>query len=126
MKNVFSSLLIIVSATILASCGQSHNAKANVKAFMKSEMRIEDFDVLTWSNMNSTSRLTDSMLTSMRNAAEKEKMVKANPEYTKRTDKLNFITVKYVVGKDTLMNTFYLDDKLQGVVGVKKDAVISR
>lgn len=126
MKKVFSSLLIIASAAILASCGKSHNAKASVEAFMKSEMGIEDFDALAWSNIDSTFHLTDSMLTAMRKAAVKEKVVKGNPSYAKRTDKLNLITVKYVVGKDTLMNTFYLDDKLQGVVGVKNDAVSSR
>lgn len=116
----------MASAVFLASCGNSHNAKTSVEAFMKSEMGIEDYDVLAWSNIDSTFHLTDSMLTAMRNAAVKGKVVKSNTAYAKRTAKLNLITVKYVAGKDTLMNTFYLDDKLQGVVGVKKDAVSSR
>lgn len=101
--------------------GQSHGAKGHVKAFMKESMGLDDYDVLAWSNVDSTFRVTDSMLTVMHAKAAKEKIVRPNASYAKRTDKLNLITIKYVSGKDTLMNTFYLDDKLQGVVGVKKD-----
>lgn len=107
---------------LFASCGQSHDVKSHVKQFMKSEMGLDDYDIIAWSDIDSTSRVTDSMLNVMRQNAAKEKVVKAaKPVYTKRTDKLNLITVTYSVGKDTLQSTFYLDDKLSGIVGVKKD-----
>lgn len=112
---------VLLMFAVFVYRGQSHDAKSHVKAFMEESMGLEDYDVLAWSNVDSTFRVTDSMLTVMHTTAAKEKIVKPNASYVKRTDKLNLITIKYVSGKDTLMNTFYLDDKLQGVVGVKQD-----
>lgn len=121
MRKIFYTLLYILPFSILLSCGETHTVKNHVKAFMEKEMGLKDYDVIAWSNVDSAFHVTDSMLTEMRRNAVKEKLVNGNPKYAKPTGKLNIITVKYAVGKDTLMNTFYLDDKLQGVVSVKKD-----
>lgn len=118
--------LFILSVLVFASCGQEHNAKSCVRAFMKEEMTIGDFDALRWSKVDSTFRVTDSTLTVMREAAAASGLVKGNAAYAKRTNKLNRITLTYVSGEDTLVNTFYLDDELQGVVGVKKDVFMAR
>lgn len=120
MRKLFS-VLFMMSAILFASCGQSHSAKGRVEEFMKNGMGLTDYNVIAWSNIDSTFRVTDSMLTVMRQNAVKDKLVKGSQAYVNRTNKLNMITVTYSVGKDTLQSTFYLDDKLQGVVGVKKD-----
>lgn len=110
-------------ALTFSSCGPESAARSHVRSFMEKEMGLNDYDVIAWSNVDSAFHVSDSMLTVMRDQAAREKTVKGKPAYAQRTAKLHIITVKYSVGKDTLMNTFYLDDKLQGIVGVKKDAV---
>lgn len=120
------SALFALALLVLASCGQGHDAKSRVKAFMKKEMTISDFDVLAWSKVDSTFRVTDSMLVVMREAASASGLVKGNPAYVLKTNKLNRITLTYVSGVDTLVNTFYLDDNLQGIVGVKRDVFMAR
>lgn len=116
----------MLPALALVSCDQSHDVKDHVKAFMEKDMGLTDYDIIAWSNVDSAFHVSDSMLNVMHSNAAKDKVVKGNPQYAKHTDKLNIITVKYAVGKDTLMNTFYLDDKLQGIVGVKKDVFSSK
>lgn len=110
-----------MSVLIFASCGKTHDAKGQVKEFMKNEMGVTDFDVVAWSNIDSTSHVTDSMLTVMHQKAVDDKIVKGNPAYAKRTQKLGIITLSYSVNNDTIQTTFYLSDKQEGIVGVKKD-----
>lgn len=105
----------------LASCGESYDAKGLAKKFMTEQMGLKDYDVITWSNLDSTHHVKDSVLTAMHNTAIKNKIVKSGTQYQPRTEKLNLISVRYAVDKDTLMTTFYFDDKLTGIVGVKSD-----
>lgn len=119
MKKIVPTLLIMCA--VFASCGQTHDAKSHVKRFMTEQMGLEDYDVIAWSNIDSTHHVKDSMLLVMQRKAEQDKVVKPGTKYQPRTDKLNLVTVRYKVGNDTLMCTFYLDDKLSGIVGVKRD-----
>lgn len=86
-------------------------------------MGLNDYDVIAWSNIDSTSHVKDSMLQVMHQNALKDRVVKKGTVYQPRTAKLNLITLRYKVGNDTLMTTFYLDDKLSGIVGVKNDGL---
>lgn len=104
---------------VFSSCGNSYTAKGHVKDFMSEQMALSDVDYIAWSNVDSTLHLTDSMLEVMHNRALTSRLVKGKVGYQARTPKLNMITLKYAVKKDTLMATFYLDDKLTGIVGVK-------
>lgn len=122
MKKVFSTLFIL-AIVLFASCGESYDAKSHIKKFMNEQMELSDYDVIAWSNIDSTSHLKDSMLQVMHANALKDKIVKRGTIYQPRTAKLNLMTVRYKVGKDTLMSTFYLDDKLTGIVGVKSDGL---
>lgn len=121
MKKIPSLLIILMSVLAFASCGESHEAKGQVKEFMANAMGLKDYDVIAWSSIDSTSHVTDSMLTVMHKKAVQDKIVKGNPAYAKRTQKMGIITVAYSVNNDTVQNTFYLADKQQGIVGVKKD-----
>lgn len=104
---------------VFSSCGNSYTAKGHVKDFMSEQMALSDVDYIAWSNVDSTLHLTDSMLEVMHNRALTSRLVSGKVDYQARTPKLNMITLKYAVKKDTLMATFYLDDKLTGIVGVK-------
>ena len=107
----------------LSSCGDSHTAKSHVREFVKDQMGQPDVDYISWSDIDSTKHLTDSTLQVMRATAASKRMVKKDATYTKPTPKLNIISLRYAIDKDTLMATFYLDDKLTGIVGVKSNPV---
>ena len=123
MKKVLYTLFIIMCVTIVASCGKGHDAKGHVKKFMTEQMGLDDYDVIAWSNIDSTSHVKDSMLQVMHQTSLKDKLVKKGTTYQPRTEKLNLITVRYKIDNDTLTSTFYLDDKLSGIVGVKGDGI---
>lgn len=108
----------------VSSCGDSHTAKSHAKEFMEGQMTQADVDYITWSSLDSTKHLTDSALQAMRATAVKAKLVKPGTTYQRPTAKLNLISLRYAIDKDTLMATFYLDDKLTGIVGVKSNPVV--
>lgn len=104
-------------AALFMGCGQGHDAKKMVKEFMTKEMGVGDYDVIAWSRLDSTFFVSDSMVHVMqRNTPQK---VKA--KYAKYSPKLLYLNVKYTIGNDTIKQTFYLDDKLTGVVAYKQD-----
>ena len=107
------ALLIV----LLAGCGQGHEAKSLVKTFMTSQMGIRDYDVVQWGQLDSTFFVTDSMVNVMRHQATN----KVKGEYAKPSPKLLYINVKYAIDKDTIKQTFYLNDKLTGVVSFKSN-----
>lgn len=122
MKRLIPSTLFIIALTLLAACGNDQRAKGLVKDFMKNDMAVADYDVVTWSALDSTFRINDSTLSAMRQRAVADKLVKQQPAYTNATNKLLRITLKYAVNeKDTQQMTFYLDDKVTGIVGVKQN-----
>ena len=122
MKRLIPSTLFIITLTLLAACGNDQRAKGLVKDFMKNDMAVADYDVVTWSALDSTFRINDSTLSAMRQRAVADKLVKQQPAYTNATNKLLRITLKYAVNeKDTQQTTFYLDDKVTGIVGVKQN-----
>ncbi len=108
----------------ISSCGDGHTAKSHAQEFMEGQMTQADIDYIAWSDLDSTKHLTDSALQAMRATAEKSKLVKPGTQYQQSTAKLNFISLRYAIDKDTLMATFYLDDKLTGIVGVKASPVV--
>ena len=122
MKRLIPSTLFIIALTLLAACGNDQRAKGLVKDFMKNDMAVADYDVVTWSALDSTFRINDSTLSAMRQRVVADKLVKQQPDYTNATNKLLRITLKYAVNeKDTQQTTFYLDDKVTGIVGVKQN-----
>lgn len=102
-------------AALLSGCGQRQEAKSLVKDFMTTQMGIGDYDVIQWSQLDSTFFVSDSMVQVMQQLTAGK--VKGN--YTKATPKLLYMNVKYAIGKDTVKQTFYFDDKLTGVVSLK-------
>ncbi len=116
-----AGLGFLMMLAAFSSCGNSYTAKGHVKDFMSEQMALTDVDYIAWSNVDSTLHLTDSMLEAMHKRAQTSRLVKGLIKYQPRTAKLNMITLKYAIKKDTLNATFYLDDKFAGIVGVKSN-----
>lgn len=116
--------MALATMATVSSCGEAHTAKSHAKEFMEGQMAQVGVDYITWSELDSTKHLTDSALQVMRATAVKARLVKPGATYQRPTAKLNFISLRYAIDKDTLMATFYLDDKLTGIVGVKANPVV--
>lgn len=114
-KTTFMAL----SALLLLSCGEGHGSKTLVKDFMKHNMVLDDYKIIGWSQLKDTYFVSDSMTNVMHKNAELSGLVKQGAKYTPPTEKLRFIQVEYTVNEDTLKHTFYLDDKLTGIVSIK-------
>lgn len=104
---------------LISGCGQSHKNRGIIEDFMQTRMNLEDYDVLSWSEPQTTYFVSDSMLQAMRRRAQASRLVRGNVPYKAKTDRLVFMEVRYVTGQDTIRQTFYLDDKNTGVVGFK-------
>lgn len=112
---------MVLLAALSVGCGQDRQARSLVEEFVKSDMSIEDFDVLRWSGIQSACFVSDSIVRVMRQRAVECKQVKPSTKYHQRTDDLKFIHVMYVTQKDTVKQTFYLDDAMTGIVSFKTD-----
>ncbi|MBO7109635.1 MAG: hypothetical protein J6V97_06030 [Prevotella sp.] len=112
-------IILGVLALLLASCGQRYEAKQLVKAFVK-EHATEEIDISSFSDLDSTKVISDSLLQVMRQRAEKDTLFKdvklgsVPPSTT-----LLYIRMRY--GADSLnqSRTFYFDRDLTGIVAFK-------
>lgn len=114
-------LALALSATLFVGCGQNGKSHAVIEEFMEDSMTLDDYDIVGWGNLGTTHFVSDSALDMMRAQAAASGLVKKEVSYTPRTGILNFIQVKYATGKDTIRQTFYLDEQLTGVVGFKNN-----
>ena len=104
---------------LLASCGQRYEAKQLVKAFVK-EHATEEIDISSFSDLDSTKVISDSLLQVMRQRAEKDTLFKdvklgsVPPSTT-----LLYIRMRY--GADSLnqSRTFYFDKDLTSIIAFK-------
>lgn len=57
---------IVLFSALFMGCGQDHQARSLIKDFVKSDMSIEDFDILQWSDIQSAHFVSDSIIQVMR------------------------------------------------------------
>lgn len=112
----------ILCAVLLMSCGESRRAKSTVRAFLKENMKTEDYHADLF-NLDSTYRVSDSAIYSMRQTADMLGVYKGGIRFAERdrSGKLVFIQAKIITGKDTLRQTFYMNPDLKEVVAVKEN-----
>ena len=83
----------------------------------------EDHKVLYCYDLSTTKFVTDSMCQEMRAKMASNKRFKSNMHYAEgpASKNLHFIRVKYRVDKDTVYQTFYLDEQQTRVVAFKEN-----
>ena len=101
------------------SCGRQHEAEQTVKAFIEANMQddveISDRD---FADLGTTSLISDSLIEQMRQRGAE--LYKQGITYPKAPDgELYYLRMRYVHDKDTLQNTFYLNQELTEVVAFK-------
>ena len=121
-KVVITAMLVAVMA--FSSCDKEKSAaKELVKEFLKENLVSEDHKVLYCYDLSTTKFVTDSMCQEMRAKMANNKRFKSNMHYAEgpASKNLHFIRVKYRVDKDTIYQTFYLDEQQTRVVAFKEN-----
>ena len=114
-------IILGVLALLLTSCGQRYEAKQLVKAFVK-EHATEEIDISSFSDLDSTKVISDSLLQEMRQRAEKDTFFKdVKLGSVPQSTTLLYIRMRYQLPGDTLeqSRTFYFDKNLTGIVAFK-------
>ena len=101
------------------SCGRQHDAEQTEKAFVEENMQdgiqISDRD---FADLGTTQLISDSLIQLMRQRGAD--LYKQGIAYSKAPDgALYYLRMRYVHDKDTLQNTFYLNQELTEVVAFK-------
>lgn len=111
-----TALFIGCCLTVLTGCNDNP-AKEVTKQFLASNLKQPDFDIIDCSSVDSTTRVSSAAISDMRRATAGR--WKGSVKYAAPTSMLRYINVSYVVDKDTLHQTFYLNDDMTKIVGVK-------
>lgn len=106
---------------LISGCGERHEARSLAQDFLEEHMPMQDYEVVRWSCLDSTFFVTPVALKAMHAEAERSKIVKHRVSYQGYTPKLLFMHGWFAHGRDTISRTFYFDEKLQGIVGVKRN-----
>ena len=104
---------------LLASCGRQHQAKGIVKDFVKA-YATEEIDINSFSDLDSTKVISDSLLQEIRQRAQKDtrfKDVKLGSIPLSTT--LLYIRMRYQKDTTELSKTFYFDKDLSAIVAFK-------
>lgn len=126
MKRLYQSIrtvaCIMVATLLLIGCdAEKSTAKKLVKDFLKENLVNNDFKVMSFSALDSTKHITDSVFKVMRAEAAQDKAFKKDIQFAEgpKTKKLYYIRIKYRLDNDTCLQTFYLDDELTRVVSFR-------
>ena len=117
-------LFLLVAVMAFSSCNKEKTTTQKlVKEFLKENLVSEDFKVMDYSDLSSTKLVTDSMCQQMRTQMAGNALFKSDMRYAEgpATKKMHFIRVKYRVDKDTIFQTFYIDEQQTRVVALKEN-----
>jgi hypothetical protein len=112
MRHIY---IIGIAWLLFASCGQQYQAKTIVKEFVEESLR-HDADYLDFTSLDSTRAISDSIIDVLHRQASKDIKYCERKEQT-----LMFMRTTYLLDRDTMSATFYLDKELTGVVAFKKN-----
>lgn len=118
------TLLVFCTAALFTGCGQKHDAEQLIGDFLDTNLKDNAISGKQFSDLDSTFYVSDSMINVMHDNAARSSIYKGNVKYvSRRSQKLLFMDVSYsdTSGKRT-KQTFYLDENMAGVVGVKQTA----
>ena len=122
MKQSFV-ILIFLSAAIFTGCGQKHYAKQLISDFLDKNLNDPDIRSVSYSELDSTIYITDSIIQVMHQQADTMKAFRPKIRYTKGkpTEKLLFMTVRFKQNDEKHTYTFYFDHGLQKVLAFKRN-----
>lgn len=108
------TLSLFCAAILMTGCGSGNKEEKLVSDFLNKNLKENNISQVTFSEVDSTSHVSDSVIGIMRNDAERSGLFRSGLKYTERTkgQKLHFISVSYTASNGKRMrHTFYLDKK---------------
>ena len=122
MKSISKSFIIFGLALVLSGCGQKHKAKSVIVSFIEENTTLADMN-RSFDRLDSTYRLTDSIIVSMQQHARQLPQLKKNVSFGKRPkgEALLYQRVKFCNESDTIRMTFYMDRAMTNVVACKEN-----
>lgn len=128
MKTYRNCVVALVCATmLLTGCGNERKADELVESFLDSCLVDNAIKDLTFSALDSTTHLNDSVIASLRANIGKSAVFKKNLKYGERDKQrpLHFITATYYTSSGKkVKQTFYVDEHHTAVVCVKNNHVV--
>ncbi len=114
--------LMATAALVFAACGRQHEAEGVVKEFLKTNLNeASSLKIVSFDDIDSTRRVNDSIIQSMRKATDQSAIYKKGIDYAdgERTQTLMILRVKYRLGEEEINDTYYLNNTMTEVVAVK-------
>lgn len=115
-RRAVGTMLLTIGLLCLVGC-KGNPVKEVAHDFLTQNLKTADFDIIDCSEVDSTTRVTSSAISTMRKTTAS--MWKANVHYAAPTPQLRYAKLSFVQGKDTIHQIFYLNNDMTGVVGVK-------
>lgn len=113
------NIIGILALLLFTACGQRYQAKSLVKDFVK-EHAVEELDITSFSDLDSTKVIGDSLFQAMQQNAAKDPLFKqVDFSGQKATSPLLYIRMRYQEDTLELSKTFYFDKDLSAVVAFK-------
>lgn len=122
------TLSLFCAAILMTGCGCGNKEEKLVSDFLNKNLKETNISQVTFSEVDSTSHVSDSVIGIMRNDAERSGLFRSGLKYAERTkgQKLHFISVSYTASNGKRMrHTFYLDKKADNVICIKNDDVVT-
>ena len=122
MKSICKSFIIFGLALVLSGCGQKHKAKSVIVSFIEENTTLADMN-RSFDRLDSTYRLTDSIIVSMQQQARQLPQLKKNVSFGKhpKGEALLYQRVKFCNESDTIRMTFYMDRAMTNIVACKEN-----
>ena len=120
MKSSRAYIILCVAMLLLASCGQQYAAKQKVKEFVR-QHATEEIDITSFSDLDSTKVISDSLLQVLRSRAMSDPFFKKGFKFTAERTGTTLLYIRMKYGEDSLglSKTFYFDKDLTGIVAFK-------
>jgi hypothetical protein len=112
----------IFGLLLLASCGKQYQAKSLVKDYVKTyAVNPDGIDITSFSTLDSTKVIGDSLIQVMRQRAKDDTMFKNDLQFTaeKKGNTLLYIRMRYGNDSLSMSKTFYFDADMTGIVAFK-------
>lgn len=109
-------------ALVLAGCGQKHKAQALIGSFVEENTTLGKMHRMH-DRLDSTYRLTDSLIVDMHRQAARQPQFNRDISYGKfvKSEPLLYQRVRFTDDHDTLHITFYMNRDLTQVVACKEN-----
>ncbi len=122
MRGLSNCFIVLVLALVLSGCGQKHKAKSLIVSFVEENTSLADMN-RTFDRLDSTFRLSDSIIINMQEQSKNLPKMKKNIRFGQHVKgaPLLFQRVKFFNESDTIRMTFYMDRSLTQVIACKEN-----